>query len=260
MSLNLTRQTPGGTPYDGQCTMLGSLDPIFELGSIPSTPILTGLDRSFRPPIDSQDITDIDSQDITRDTIASEGDTSRFQIFTEARDKDVGPDRQNVPRSPGNVLIDTVARLQQDLADMKAKSRYHRTPGVPPIVPTPRHVAFTLTKVPRFTGTTSWDQYRQVFDAIVLSNGWDDATAALQLLSHLEGDTLNVPLLDALSAHYCSPGDWRTTGDSLRKRLGRQGRTLHIRDSLGSIGRKGIWRYGSDRATTADPRSLHSGT
>ena len=62
-----------------------------------------------------------------------------------------------------------------------------------------------------------------MFDAIVLSNGWDDATAALQLLSHLEGDTLNVALLvpesrratfnasrvglvGALSAHYGSPG------------------------------------------------------
>ena len=37
-----------------------------------------------------------------------------------------------------------------------------------------------------FTSTTSWEQCRQVFDAIVLSNGWDDA-AALQLLSHFEG-------------------------------------------------------------------------
>ena len=76
-----------------------------------------------------------------------------------------------------------------------------------------------MTKVPRFAGTTSWEQYRQVFDAIVLSNGWDDATAAPQLLSHLEGDALNVALLvpmsrqtsrtglvDALSAHYGSPG------------------------------------------------------
>ena len=50
---------------------------------------------------------------------------------------------------------------------------------------------------------TSWEQYRQVFDAIVVSNGWDDAMAALQLLSHLEGDALNV---DALTAHYGSPG------------------------------------------------------
>ena len=80
-------------------------------------------------------------------------------------------------------------------------------------------MTFTSTKVPRFSGTTSWEQYRQVFDAIVVSNGWDDAMAALQLLSHLEGDDLNVALLvpaprrasrvglvDALTAHNGSPG------------------------------------------------------
>ena len=82
-----------------------------------------------------------------------------------------------------------------------------------------RQVTFTSTKVPKFAGVTSWEQYRQVFDAIVLSNGWDDATAALQLLSHLEGGALNVALLmpesrrasrvgsvGALSAHCGSPG------------------------------------------------------
>ena len=60
---------------------------------------------------------------------------------------------------------------------------------------------------------------REVQDAIVISNGWDDVTAALQPLSHLEGDALNVVLLvlaprralpgglvDALAAHYGSPG------------------------------------------------------
>ena len=56
-------------------------------------------------------------------------------------------------------------------------------------------VAFTSTKVPKFSGGTSWDQYCQVFDAIVRSNGSDDATVTLQLLSHLEGDALNVALL-----------------------------------------------------------------
>ena len=137
------------------------------------------------------------------------------QIFTEARDRDAGPDRRNIPWSPKNVLIDTVARLQRDLADMRAESRFLRTSGV---VPTPRHITFTSTKVPKFAGTTSWEQYRQVFDAIVLSNGGDDATAALQLLSHSEGDALNVALLvpaprrasrvglvDALTAHYGLP-------------------------------------------------------
>ena len=32
-------------------------------------------------------------------------------------------------------------------------------------------VAFTSTKVPKLNGGTSWDQYRQVFDAITRSNG-----------------------------------------------------------------------------------------
>ena len=54
-----------------------------------------------------------------------------------------------------------------------------------------------------------------MFDAIVWSNGWDNDTAALQL----EGDALNVAhlvplsrrlsrsgLVDALTAHYGSPG------------------------------------------------------
>ena len=112
-----------------------------------------------------------------------------------------------------------MARIQQDLADIRAENRLLRTPAVQPVVHTPRQVAFTTTKVPQFGGTTSWEQYRQVFDAIVLSNGWDDAMAALQLLSHLEGDALNVALLvpmsrrtlrmglvHALSAHYGSPG------------------------------------------------------
>ena len=66
--------------------------------------------------------------------------------------------------------------------------------------------------------TTSWEQFHQVFEAIVLSNGWDNDRAALQLFSHLEGDALNVAhlvplarrlsrsgLVDALTAHYGSP-------------------------------------------------------
>ena len=71
------------------------------------------------------------------------------EIFTEARDKDGGPDHRNVPWSPENVLIDIVAHLQQDLAAMKAETHFLRTPGVPPVIPTPRQVAFTSTKVRR---------------------------------------------------------------------------------------------------------------
>ena len=123
-----------------------------------------------------------------------------------------------------------MARLQQDLADIRAESRLLRTLGVQPVVHTPRRAAFTTTKVPWFGGTTSWEQYRQVFDAIVISNGWDDATAALQILSHLEGDALSVALLvpmsrrtsrtglvDALSAHYGSPGRLADNRQQLEK-------------------------------------------
>ena len=55
---------------------------------------------------------------------------------------DVGSDRQNVAWSPENVLVDTVARLQQDLADIRAESWLLRMPGVQPVVHTPRRAAF----------------------------------------------------------------------------------------------------------------------
>ena len=58
-----------------------------------------------------------------------------------------------------------------------------------------------------------------LMDAIVWSNGWDDDTVALQLLSPLDRDALNVTLLvpeakratrirlvSALNDHYGSPG------------------------------------------------------
>ena len=44
-------------------------------------------------------------------------------------------------------------------------------------------------------GISDWDQYREVFEAIVASNGWDELTAALQLIAHLDGEALNVALL-----------------------------------------------------------------
>ena len=41
--------------------------------------------------------------------------------------------------------------------------------------------------MPRYAGRSSWDQYWHVFEAIVGLNGWDEVTAALQLVAHLEG-------------------------------------------------------------------------
>ena len=104
--------------------------------------------------------------------------------------------------------------MQKDIATLREENRILRTPAIPQVVQAPRRTAFTTTKVPRFDGTTSWEQYRQVFDAIVRSNGWDNDTAALQLFSHLNVAHL-VPLsrrlsrsglVDALTAHYGSPG------------------------------------------------------
>ena len=90
------------------------------------------------------------------------------------------------------------------------------TGGEPPTAKTGK---IYLNPVPRYSGKSNWEQYREICEAIVCSNGWDDVTAALQLLSHLDGDALNVALLvpesqrampefliNSLSDHYNSPG------------------------------------------------------
>ena len=59
------------------------------------------------------------------------------QIITDAQTREVGPDRRNVAWSPENILVDTVARMQQDWVDIRAESGQLRTPGVPPVVHTP---------------------------------------------------------------------------------------------------------------------------
>ena len=78
-------------------------------------------------------------------------------------------------RSPQRAnLEDTVAQLYNEIYALK-----HAPPGLstsstwaPPARPNP--AAFTTTKVPKFSKVTSWNQYRQVFDAIVRLNGLDD--------------------------------------------------------------------------------------
>ena len=87
-----------------------------------------------------------------------------------------GRNRPNGEWSPVVALEDTVSR---DLEDLQKENRFLRTPRAPVSVPYVRQAALTTTKVPWFNGSTSWEQYQQVFDAIVLSNGWGDATAAL---------------------------------------------------------------------------------
>ena len=121
--------------------------------------------------------------------------------------------------SPSRKLEDAVEQLQRDTTDYRKELRFSGVQGpANPSRPTKRS-GFTSTSVPRYSGKSSWEQYRQVFAAIACSNGWDDVTAALQLLSHLDGDALNVALLipepqrvlsgvlmKSMSEHYGSPG------------------------------------------------------
>ena len=97
-----------------------------------------------------------------------------------------GSDGSDSTRTPEAGLMDNVARLQLEVEAIKSG---------PPGNLNRWCLRLPSLRLPRFAGVTSWEQYRQVFDAIAQSNGWDDATAALQLLSHLECDALNMALL-----------------------------------------------------------------
>ena len=62
-----------------------------------------------------------------------------------------------------------VLKLQRDLEEAKAESRYFRARQVDsPVIATNRPW-FTTTPVPRYDGVSDWDQYREVFKAIVCS-------------------------------------------------------------------------------------------
>ena len=106
--------------------------------------------------------------------------------------RDNGQGQKNF-RSPVEMLVNTVSHMQEDLAILREENRILRKPATSQVTQAPRRAALTMTKVPRFDGTTSWEQYHQVFEAIVQSNGWDNDTAALQLFSHL-GDVKCRPL------------------------------------------------------------------
>ena len=152
--------------------------------------------------------------------------------------------------SPVDMLVNTVSHMQKDLAILQEENRILRTPDTAQVIEAPRRAALTTTKVPRFDGTTSWEQYHQVFEAIVWSNGWDSDTAALQLFSHLEGDALNIAhlvplarrlsrseLVDALTAHYGSPGrlaDYRRQFE--RTTQNNRGRPGNFCDSFRNVG------------------------
>ena len=114
------------------------------------------------------------------------------RLITEKRQDEGGTEK---PCSSHIQLEMAVSQLQRDVEDCRAERELARnqTPAV--TLRPQRRSGFTSTPVPRYSGKSNWEQYREVFEAIVCSNGWDDVTAALQLLSHLDGDALNVALL-----------------------------------------------------------------
>ena len=95
------------------------------------------------------------------------------KIFPEDTKQDGGQGQKNVG-SPIDTLVNTVSHMQRDLAILRDENRALRTPATSQVIQAPRRAALTTTKVPWFDGTTSWEQYHQVFEAIVRSNGWDN--------------------------------------------------------------------------------------
>ena len=144
----------------------------------------------------------------------------------------------------------------------------------------PRTTKFTNTEVLEFRGVTCWDQYRQVRDAIVRSNGWEVDMVTLQLLSHLEGDALNVTLLvpeaqratriglvSALNDHYRSTGRLMDYRRKFIKTVHRDGEDLSIFateletlavQAFGDIGPSERFRMIHDRFITGSSPGLRS--
>ena len=143
--------------------------------------------------------------------------------------------------SPSRELEDAVARLQEDIAEYQKELRHIGVKGPASLSQTTRQSGFTSTLVPRYSGKSSWEQYRQVFEAIACSNGWDDVTVALQLVTHLDGDALNVALLfpesqrvlsgvlmKSLSEHYGSPGRLAEYEPQFKRAFRRPGDDLSV--------------------------------
>ena len=81
-------------------------------------------------------------------------------------------------RSPRVDLADVVAHLQKEVEEFRSESGYGGSRGSATPPPQPSGWSrFTSTHVPMFAVKTNWDQYLQVFETIVSSNGWDGGGA-----------------------------------------------------------------------------------
>ena len=114
------------------------------------------------------------------------GARPRMRDFDRPVDEALGATAGEVEdsvKSPTMVLEETIGRLLEEtigrlLEELQSENQFLKTPRAVRSVPLVRQAALTTTKVPWFDGSTSWEQYLQVFEAIVLLNGWGDATAA----------------------------------------------------------------------------------
>ena len=116
--------------------------------------------RGGRPAVETQGLPPRGGRPAPEPQGSARGVRAVPTFFMEARSRDSGLDRRKDIGSPVDILVDTVARMQQDLSRLRDENRLLRTPAVPQAVQAPRRAAFTSTKVPRFDGTTGWEQYR----------------------------------------------------------------------------------------------------
>ena len=70
--------------------------------------------------------------------------------------------------------MDTVEQLQFEIDALQSSppGPSTSTTWAPPVQP--RQAAFTTTKVPKFSGVTSWEQHKQVFKCIGLARALTD--------------------------------------------------------------------------------------
>ena len=138
-------------------------------------------------------------------------------------------------RSPKAELMDTVAHLQLEVEALMFVQSVPPALAMRTLTVPSKPVAFTSTKVPKFSGVTSWDQYRQVFYAIVRSNGWDDTMVALLLTSGRGCIECGPVCAGSKKSHVGRTGRgtnimdhrtvWRIVDTSSRGRLVRKGKT-----------------------------------
>ena len=74
-------------------------------------------------------------------------------------------DSQEEVYSPSRQLEAAVVRLQQDIVDYRTELRLNRMQSLVILSWPTKRSGFTSTPVPRFSGRSSWEQYRQMFEA-----------------------------------------------------------------------------------------------